>query len=94
MQPAEYAKAIVGAAIAGLTSAGTAVSDGRVTGQEWIGIVLATLATFGGVYQVRNRVRGSRLHRPERGLGDVLYILACVFVGILIVAAFLKLFPG
>lgn len=99
MQPAEYAKAIVGAAIAGVTALGTALADETIKAQEWVGIVLATLVTFAGVWRVPNRPpqpqerQGSRIYRGEHGLTDVLYILACLFVGLLIVAAFLKLFP-
>lgn len=92
MQPAEYAKAIVGAAIAGVTVLGTALADGAVVAQEWIGIVLAVLGTFGGVYQVPNRPpRGSRLHR-QAGRVDLLYALLCILVGLLVIAAFLWLF--
>lgn len=37
----EYAKAIVGGLVGGLTAAGTALSDGSVTAAEWVGIALA-----------------------------------------------------
>lgn len=56
--PATYAKAIVSAAIAGLTALGTALTDGDVTGQEWTGIAVATLAALGIVYAVPNADSG------------------------------------
>lgn len=51
----EQVKALIGAALAGLTAAGTALADGQITGVEWIGIAIATLATYGTVFGVRNR---------------------------------------
>ena len=50
-----YAKAIVGAAVAGLTALGTALADDRVTSVEWVGVAVATLAALGLVYAVPNR---------------------------------------
>ena len=57
--PAEYAKAIVGALVAGLTALTTAVAEDGVSGSEWVGVLLAVVATFGGVYAKRN---GRRKH--------------------------------
>ena len=51
----EQGTALIGAALAGLTAAGTALADGQVTGVEWIGIAITTLATYGTVFGVRNR---------------------------------------
>lgn len=56
-----YMKAIVGAATAGLTAAGTALADGTITGPEWVGIALAVVGAFGIVYAVPNT--------PESGNG-------------------------
>lgn len=50
----EYAKAIVGAVLAGLTAAGAALTDGVITGPEWIGIAIAVVATGGAVFGVPN----------------------------------------
>ena len=92
MQPAEYAKAITGGLAGGLTALITALADGAVTAVEWATIALAVVATFGGVYQVRNAPpKGSRLHR-EAGRMDPLYVLMCVLVGLLIVGVFLYVF--
>lgn len=49
-----YAKAITGAAVAGLTAAGTAVADGVISPAEWIGIAIAVLTTGGAVFGVTN----------------------------------------
>lgn len=50
-----YAKAIVGAAVAGLTALGTALADDQVTTSEWVGVAIAALAALGIVYAVPNR---------------------------------------
>lgn len=52
---APYAKAIVGAAVAGLGAAGTALTDGVVSGQEWVAIASATLVALGVVFGVPNK---------------------------------------
>lgn len=49
-----YAKALVGAAIAGLTALRPAL-DGGLTGAEVIEVVVATLVALGAVYAVPNR---------------------------------------
>lgn len=54
MRPQEYAKAIVGAVIAGLGSLYLALENDVVTTQEWVGIASLTLATFAGVWGVPN----------------------------------------
>lgn len=48
-------KAIVGALIAGLGSLSQALDDGSVDAQEWIAVVIATLAAFGVVWAVPNK---------------------------------------
>ena len=50
----KYAKAIVGAIIAGLGPLYLALSDGHVTGQEWITVATATLTALGVVWGVPN----------------------------------------
>ena len=49
-----YAKAIVGAATAGLGSLVTALVDNSVTLAEGAAALLAALVAFGAVYGVRN----------------------------------------
>lgn len=50
-----YAKAITGAAIAGLTTLGTALADGDVTPVEWVAVAIAGLTAMGAVWAVPNR---------------------------------------
>ena len=50
-------KAIVGAAIAGLGSAATAVTDGHIGAAEWIAIATTTLAALYGVWQTPNAAK-------------------------------------
>ncbi len=49
-----YAKAIVGALVAGLGALQTSLVDDRVTGNEWVMIASATLAALGLVWGVPN----------------------------------------
>lgn len=51
----KYAKAIVGAGVAGLTALGTALADGTVTGPEWVGVAIATLGALGLIWAVPNQ---------------------------------------
>lgn len=57
MRPDEYAKAIVGAVVAGLTALATAAAEDGVSAPEWLGVLVAVVATFGGVYAKRNAPR-------------------------------------
>lgn len=50
-----YAKALIGAAVAGLTAIGTALEDGAVSPQEWITAATAVLVAFGAVWVVPNK---------------------------------------
>ncbi len=47
-------KAFIGALLAGLTAAGTAAADGHFSAQELIGVAVATVAVFGGVWGTSN----------------------------------------
>lgn len=47
------AKAAVALGLAALTALGTAIADGHITGDEWVGIALAVL-TAAGVWLVPN----------------------------------------
>ncbi len=98
MKPSEYAKAITGAALAGLTALGAALADGEgVTGGEWVAIAVAVVATFGGVFGVPN----TRPYRPpsirrEGGhfdLGTAGTILALVLIVLLIVWLATEIIP-
>jgi hypothetical protein len=51
----KYAKAIVGALVAGLTALGTALADDTVTQLEWVGVVVAVLGAAGLVWAVPNK---------------------------------------
>lgn len=48
------AKAIVGAAIAGLTAVGVALGDGVITSSEWVTVALAVIVAGNGVYWTPN----------------------------------------
>lgn len=88
MTPTEYAKAIVGALLAGLTALGTALTDGAVTATEWVGVAVAALATFGGVFGVRNTT--TPRHRGEVGaLDNNALVTIAVVLGIVVLAVIL-----
>lgn len=50
-----YAKALVGALVAGLTALGTAAADGTLTGGEWVAAAVAALLALGAVWATPNR---------------------------------------
>lgn len=50
-----YAKAIIGALIAGLTTLGAVLADGTVHPAEWTAVAVSALTTLVGVHQVPNR---------------------------------------
>lgn len=51
----KYAKAVMGAAAAGLGALGTALADGAVTATEWVVVASAALAGLALVWGVPNR---------------------------------------
>lgn len=51
----QYAKAIVGAIVGGLTVLQQGLDDGGVTGHEWMAAVIATLIGLGVVWAVPNK---------------------------------------
>jgi len=51
----KYAKAVVAAALAGLGSLSTAMTDNHITGSEWITVGIFTLTALGGVWAIPNR---------------------------------------
>ncbi len=54
MKPVEYLKAIVGGVLAGLTSAGVALSDGHITAAEGVMIATAAVLSFAAVFGIPN----------------------------------------
>lgn len=50
-----YAKATVGAVLAGLTAAATALGDNSISGQEGVTIAIAVVTVFGGVFATTNK---------------------------------------
>lgn len=50
----KYTKAIVGAVMTGLGALATAYGDGHVTGQEWVTVATAAVATLALVWGVPN----------------------------------------
>lgn len=54
MKVSQYAKAIVGAGVAGLSALIVAMNDGVVTQSEWLGVAVATLTAAGTVWAVPN----------------------------------------
>lgn len=57
MRPQEYAKAIIGGALAGLAVLGTALTDNVVSPSEWVDIAVATLTVFAGVFGLPNAAK-------------------------------------
>lgn len=57
MNPAEYAKAIVGGILAGLAVLGTALTDSIVSPAEWVGVAVATLTVFSSVFGIPNAAK-------------------------------------
>jgi hypothetical protein len=56
-EPAKYRKAIMGAALAAVTTAATASIDGFTVPEYW-GIAAAAVAVFVGVFGVTNKPLG------------------------------------
>lgn len=55
----KYAKALVGALVAGLTAVGTGLADGTMSGQEWLTAAVAFLIALGAVAGVPNKDGGA-----------------------------------
>lgn len=55
MTAAAYAKAVVGALVAGLTALATALADGNVTAAEAVTCVVAALVALGAVWATPNQ---------------------------------------
>ena len=69
MHPMQYAKAIVGAVLAGLGALATGLSDNVMTPVEWVMVASATIAAGGVVFGVANRdpvaIEDGPNHRAE-----------------------------
>lgn len=61
----KYAKAIIAALIAGLGILGEGLTDGSLSGQEWIAAAVAALVALGGVYLVPNKSTTARQSAGE-----------------------------
>lgn len=59
MKVKEIAKAVVGAAVAGLGALGAAVADNVITGPEWVAVAAATVAALGLVWGVPNATKAA-----------------------------------
>lgn len=86
MTPTTYAKAILGALIAGLGALATALTDEKVTSGEWVAVAIAALTALGVVYAVPNQA----VQRNERGATD-LTTVAVVLVIIIAVVVLVRL---
>ncbi len=84
MKPSEYAKAIVGALVAGLTALATAAGDGQINMGEGFAVAIAVVATFGGVFGVPNRPATPRRDPYGHVGGDPLVVGLLVAVTILL----------
>ena len=51
----KYAKAIVGALLAGLAAYSAALSDGTVSRGEWVAVAVALVGALGAVWAVPNK---------------------------------------
>lgn len=86
---APYAKALIGALIAGLASLQQALDDSSVTAQEWTGVIIALLSGLALVWAIPNKDPNARHQRdsvqpPERGASDVVTVLAVVVLVVLL----------
>lgn len=54
----KYAKAIMGGLTSGLAALGTALTDGQITGVEWVAVAAALVAGLGFVWGVPNKPIG------------------------------------
>lgn len=55
MDPTRYAKALIGALVAGLGTLATALADDGIEAAEWVWVAIAFLTALGAVASVPNR---------------------------------------
>jgi cytochrome b len=51
----KYAKALVGALVAGLTAVQAGLDNGGISANEWVGVAIATLTALGLVWAIPNK---------------------------------------
>lgn len=56
---APYAKAVIGALVAGLGALGVALEDGAINSQEYVTIAAAFLVALGAIFAVPNSTSSS-----------------------------------
>lgn len=86
---APYAKALIGALIAGLASLQQALDDSAVTAQEWTGVVIALLSGLALVWAIPNRDpaaehQAESVQPPERGATDAVTVLVVVVLVVIL----------
>ena len=62
---APYAKALIGAVVAGLASAQQALDDGVISSAEGVGIAIATLTALALVWAIPNAEQTGGEHRAD-----------------------------
>lgn len=60
----EYVKAVVGGAVAALALLGGALGDG-LSSQEWVGLAVAFLTGFAGVFYAPNKAPAGQPASPD-----------------------------
>lgn len=78
-----YAKAAAGVVVAGLGAAITALEDGRISGAEWIAIVVAALVALGAVWAIPSLPDTVRRYGKEGAAGVIagLGVIATALTG-------------
>lgn len=70
MAVSQYAKAIVGAVIAGLSALGTGLDDGNLSTQEIVTAIIACLVALGVVFGVPNGQATSEVEPAHKADDD------------------------
>lgn len=83
---APYAKAVIGALVAGLASLQQALDDGTLSAQEWTGVAIATLSGLALIWAIPNKDpeaahQDESVQPPEDGYASLpVLILVAVLV--------------
>lgn len=67
MKPAEYAKAIIGALLAGLGALGVGWDDGHLEAREILGALIAALVAAAGIFGTPNAVPTAAVPGKDAG---------------------------
>ncbi len=83
--PQEYAKALVGAAVAALSALIPLMDDGQVSTQDALAVMLAALVGGGAVFGIPNKPPAGKPadpHLSEQGAGEgrLILVIACGIV--------------